>query len=340
MSDYSDLNSSHTNSSYPKLMKGGENLYGRFEFLELNPGITITSLVFISIASVVGTFGNILTLLVMAPRCKTKGNVENIFIVNLAMSDIFVTSIADPMSIIAKIEGEEFFNRIPGLCQTIASICTVSCVTSLMTIGLMSVNRYVYICAHEKYDRLFTKWNCIGMSMSLYFIGGLLVLLNVADIGDHGYDRKSLECIWDRMATYPYTVVYSVTLVWIPSIIIGICYLKIYLYVKVHSRRVADQIQSGASKPLRSYHLAKTLFIIYAVFITCWVPYALLIVIDAHDSFPHELHVSITVFAHLHPSLNWLIYYVTNKKFEDAYKQFFRRCLPGRANSVVPNVHA
>ncbi|XP_045167034.2 melatonin receptor type 1B-A-like [Mercenaria mercenaria] len=320
-------------------IEGNGNIYGRFEFLESKPVLAIASLIFLSIASVVGTFGNIFTLLVMAPRCKTKRNVEYIFIVNLAISDIYVTTFADPISIIAKVEGEEFFNRIPGLCQTIASLCTVSCVTSLMTIGLMSVNRYVFICAHEKYDRIFTKLNCIGMCISLYFVGGLLVLLNAADIGDHGFDRKSLECIWDRMATYPYTVIFSVTLVWIPSIIIGVCYLKIYLYVRAHSKRVADQVQSHSVQPLNSLHLAKTLFLIYAVFITCWVPYALLIVIDADDSFAHELHLYITLFAHLHPSLNWIIYYITNAKFADACKQCFRRIRPCRPNSVTPVVN-
>lgn len=227
----------------------------------------------------------------------------------------------------AKVEGEQFFDQIPGLCQAVASLCTISCVTSLMTIAVMGVNRYFYICAHDQYERIFKKWNCICMCISLYFVGGILVLLNAVNIGDHGFDRKSLECIWDRMATFQYTIAFSIMLVWIPSVVTGLCYLKIYLYVRGHRNRLREQGYTDNTGPcVRSFRLARTLFIIYAVFVTCWAPYALLIVTDSHDNFPHEIHVYITMFAHMHPSLNWLIYCVTNKKFASAYRSYFTKC--------------
>lgn len=216
----------------------------------------------------------------------------------------------------AKVEGEEFFDKVPGLCQLIASLCTVSCVGSLMTIGLMSINRYMYICSHDKYTRIFTKRKSICMCVSVYFVGGFLVLLNAAGIGDHGYDRKSIECIWDRMATQSYTIVFSITLVWIPSIMITTCYLRIYLHVREHSKRMRIHNQMGVSTTMRvNFHLAKTLCIIFIVFITCWAPYALILVTDTKDDYPLEAHVIITVFAHIHPSTNWIIYYYTNKRF-------------------------
>ena len=196
-----------------------------------------------------------------------------------------------------------------------------------MTIAAMSFNRYIYICAHDKYGRIFKKWNSICICVSFYLIGGILVLLNVADIGDHGFDRKSLDCIWDRMATYPYTIFYSLTLFWIPSIVTGICYVKIFLFVSRHRKRIGEQSHTINTRQFkRNIHLAKSLFVIYSVFITCWAPYALLIVIDSEDTFPHEVHLYITIFAHLHPSMNWLIYLVTNKKFADAYKRLINQC--------------
>ncbi|XP_045165615.2 melatonin receptor type 1B-A-like [Mercenaria mercenaria] len=306
----------------PQIMMGTDELhYKRYEFLTLRPEIAIPTLVVLFLATVIGTGGNIITLLVFVIR-RSMRNIESIFLINLVISDLYMTSVADPTSIIAKVEGEDFFTDVPGLCQIVASLCTVSCVTSLMTIGLMSINRFFYICMHEKYERIFTKYRCICVCISLYFVGGFLVLLNAADVGDHGFDSKSLECIWDRMASYPYTVVFS-TLVWIPSILISICYLKIYLYVRAHKKRMREQ---HVSSKLRSFHLAKTLFIIYVVFVTCWAPYALLVVVDSNNTFRHEIHVFITMFAHLHPSINWFIYYKTNKKFAAGYRSLFHRC--------------
>jgi len=226
-----------------------------------------------------------------------------------------------------KLEGEPFFQKYPSVCQIVASLCTVSCVASMFTITAMSVNRYVFICVNESYSRIFSHCNTICMCVSVYLIGAILVSLNFADIGDHGFDPKSLECIWDRMATYPYTVVFSVVMVWIPAIVTASSYARIYIYVRSHSRRVKEVFNSISGDknmvPSRSFHLAKTLGLIYVVFITCWSPYALVLIIDTTDSFPHELHVFCTMFAHLHPSLNWLIYYLTNKKFCQAYKEIF-----------------
>ena len=168
--------------------------------------------------------------------------------------------------------------------------------------------------------------------------GTFIVLLNTADIGDHTFDRKSLECIWDRMATFPYTIVFTIALVWLPLVVTGTCYLRIFTYVRTQRRKIAEH--SELSGAIASAHrkqkaqLAKTLFLIYVVFMTCWVPYALLIVIDSEDKFAHQLHVFSTAFAHLHPSLNWLIYYLTNKRFAEAYR-YILTC--GKQTVVSPD---
>lgn len=292
--------------------------FGRFQFVDETPGVAIPILIILVIASVLGTFGNILILITIYTT-KNLHRLECIFIANLAISDMYVTVFADPLSIVGKLEGEEFFSKIPGFCQMIAFGCTISCVNSLGSIALLSFNRYVFICHHNYYAKIFRKGTCIIMCCCLYAVGLLLVLLNFAGIGGHSFDRKSLECIWDRMETYTYTVVFSVTLVWIPVIVVGFSYLSIFL--KVQKSR--QNTKHAASKRTSSFSsgLAKTLFIIYVVFAACWIPFALLIVLDKDDTFPHEVHLYITVWAHLHPSINWLVYYFTNTKFEAAFNR-------------------
>ena len=171
--------------------------------------------------------------------------------------------------------------------------------------------------------------------MLIYCIGICLVLLNQVGIGDHSFDRKSLQCIWDRMATYQYTVVFSVTLVWIPCLVIGFCYLMLYRYVRKHRKVVPlsqhqnrRKFASQQTAPTRNMQLdvAKTLFLIYAAFVMFWAPYAVIMVIDANDTFSHEAHVVITTFAHLHPSVNWLIYLSTQRRFADAYRSILTIC--------------
>ena len=79
--------------------------FGRHEFLQLNPWIAIPSIIVLAVASLGGTFGNVLTLLAVAFSGKIR-HVEKTFIVNLALSDLYVTAIADPMSIVGKLSIE------------------------------------------------------------------------------------------------------------------------------------------------------------------------------------------------------------------------------------------
>ncbi|VDI28885.1 melatonin receptor type 1A, partial [Mytilus galloprovincialis] len=222
-----------------------------------------------------------------------------------------------------KVEGRPFFMQYPLLCDIIGKVCTVSCIVSLGSITLLSFNRYILICHNSHYEKIFTRRSCIIMCISLYLVGMIMVLLNSAGIGGHGFDDKSLECIWDRMATYSYTVVFSVCLVWIPLIVLGISYLKLFLYVR-HKRKQVTSTENAVHVDNKSLRLAKTIFIVYAVFSICWIPFAMLLVADAKDTFSHEVHLSITVFAHLHPSINWLIYYVTNGNFKTGCLKIFK----------------
>lgn len=201
-------------------------------------------------------------------------------------------------------------------------MCTVSCIVSLGSITLMSFSRFVFICHYKYYETIFRKGTCVAMCVGLYLIGISLILLNLAGIGGHSFDRKSLVCIWDRMATYYYTVTFSVVLVWIPVLFTGLFYICIYSTFRKNCRVVTDMTSHNLQR--KSIGFARTLFLIYAVFTICWVPYAVIIVADRNDSFPHEPHLIITTFAHLHPSLNWLVYYLTNKNFHYAF------------NSIIP----
>ena len=65
------------------------------------PVLTVPYISVISLASVVGTFGNLLVIGSFggSVRCRNPKTVGKIFIVNLACSDLIVTSVINPMAI-------------------------------------------------------------------------------------------------------------------------------------------------------------------------------------------------------------------------------------------------
>lgn len=78
-----------------------ENTFGRFQFVWEAPGIALTSVLILAIAALIGTFGNLLILVSVCHTIKRK-SLEFIFVGNLAVSDLFVTLIVDPINILGK----------------------------------------------------------------------------------------------------------------------------------------------------------------------------------------------------------------------------------------------
>lgn len=224
-----------------------------------------------------------------------------------------------------KLKGHEFFLSIPMTCRIIACLCTISCVTSQLTISILGVHRYICVRYRKLYRRISTKRNCAFTVVGIYSVGIVMVSLNAVGIGDHTFDIKSLECIWDRLATYYYTVFLSVGLMFIPSVAVGLLYLRIYLLVRHFDRRMEVHVKLNGDRypAVRHATSVKTLFIIYAVFTVCWIPHGVLIVLDYDDRYSQVVHVYLSTFAHMHPSLTWIVYYFTSKQFAQAYKQLF-----------------
>lgn len=75
--------------------------FSRLEFVTDTPGVAIPIIIVLVLASIIGTFGNIL-ILVSIFKTQNLHRVECVFIASLALSDMYVTTLADPMSIVGK----------------------------------------------------------------------------------------------------------------------------------------------------------------------------------------------------------------------------------------------
>ena len=90
------MNISDGSSIYP-----GGKVFGRFQFVQESPGVAIGSIFVLTMASIIGNFGNILILVAVFTTLKTK-SLEFIFVGNLAVSDSFVTLVVNPINILGR----------------------------------------------------------------------------------------------------------------------------------------------------------------------------------------------------------------------------------------------
>ena len=65
-----------------------------------------------------------------------------------------------------------------------------------------SFNRYVHICHYQAYNRIFTLRNSVLMAVGLWVVSFLMEMPNFLGWGNHYYDKKSLNCMWDRTHDY------------------------------------------------------------------------------------------------------------------------------------------
>ena len=90
-------------------------VFAKYEFVQTNPWLAFPVVLVLFAASLVGTSGNILIFLSVLFYKKVR-TVESTFIVNLALSDMFVTLIADPFSIVGKLLRKRVYTMNSDFC--------------------------------------------------------------------------------------------------------------------------------------------------------------------------------------------------------------------------------
>ncbi|XP_002742189.1 melatonin receptor type 1B-like [Saccoglossus kowalevskii] len=294
---------------------------------ENDDDMSVGKIAYMAIQTVLLVFGNIGNIMVIG-AVLVNGKIfqaGNIFIINLALADLFVTAFVDVFSVIGVIRSHHYFSNKSALCETIASVCVIACIASLWNIMAISINRYIYICKHTFYKIVYTKQNTIIMVIGIWIVCALLDLPNFLGWGGHGYDHKTMVCTYERTASYSYTISLLTVAVYIPVVVVTVCYFNLFLFVRRQKLRIASTYsQSKTERKInsRDIQLLKTLFFIFVVFFVCWAPYAAVVMGDRRDEFPPYIHATVIILAHANSSLNSIMYGVMNKRFRQNYIQF------------------
>ncbi|XP_052763779.1 melatonin receptor type 1B-B-like [Mya arenaria] len=281
----------------------------------------------VSVALFVGTFGNLI-ILVVSITTRAMNRVGRDFVINLALADLCVAAVADPMCILGVVKGERWFQGRWLLCEVVASMCLTACFCAFLSLTLLTLNRYVYVCANGWYHRIYKRPICIALCACAWITGFLMEFPNFVGWGDHYFDKKNHQCIWDRTASFSYTLVVSAGFIGSPLVMMGACFIMIFY--KIYKRK-KDVFSLNLEDPLRmrkvwveSLRSSRTLLVVFLAFVVCWTPYAIVTAMDVNNSFSYELHLFITLLAHLHSSLNFIIYMACNSNFR---KQVLRVCM-------------
>jgi hypothetical protein len=128
----------------------------------------------------------------------------------------------------------------------------------------------VFICHNGVYKKWFSKGRTYVYCVLTWMLGFSIDIPNLAGWGGHYYDKETLSCAWDRLASQSYSIFFPMSSIIIPGILIMICYLRIFLFARESSNKIAQMNKNSSSDFRRSFKIAKGLFVSFMIFLVCW----------------------------------------------------------------------
>lgn len=201
---------------------------------------------------IVAIIGNLLVL-VSILRAYSLFSPSITLLCSLSMSDLLVGLVLQPLYIANSLTGNSPLKQ--ALNTTVFAVCGVS----LLTMAVISVDRFLALHYHMRYPNLMTRHRAIYTTVTLWIFVFMLSFLN----------------FWTINAYY----LTSAASILICLLVSTVCYIKIYCIVKQHQLQIHTQQKAVETNTtdinqtmLRSTKNAKNTFIYYIVMILCYTP--------------------------------------------------------------------
>ena len=285
-------------------------------------GLEVTLSIIICLMSILD---NSLVVYVVHKDSTLKG-LTNIFIHNLALTDISMASLHMPFWVITLYTGTWIFSET--WCEIQAVIqCTLG-LASILSMGLIAFNRYIRVVKPALYSRLFPSRRMARFYCALVWIASLLL----ATPPLYGWGKMAYHPIF-AFCTFNWTIEHiSWAIVTIGGVINGTAVSIIYSYYKIYKTLKgstenlnAHRIQDGApssGRPATDIRLLKTSFTVVCVFLITWGPMSAVVIFEIAGSFiPREIYMAAVYLMFTSSLANPIIYGIMTPHFQVAFKR-------------------
>uniref|UniRef100_A0A1A8G5W4 Alpha-1A adrenergic receptor n=1 Tax=Nothobranchius korthausae TaxID=1143690 RepID=A0A1A8G5W4_9TELE len=328
----------------------------------LVPGLSVVKTVILGLTLGVfilfGIVGNILVILSVVCHRNLR-TVTYYFIVNLAVADLMLSSTVLPFSAIFEILDRWVFGR--AFCNVWAAVDVLCCTASIMSLCVISVDRYIGVSYPLRYPSIMTKRRGLLAVMLLWVLSFVISIGPLFGWKEPAPQDESVCKITEEPG---YAIFSAVGSFYLPLTIILVMYCRVYVVAhresqglreghkteKSDSEQVILRIHRGNTavsedealcsrthfalrllKFSREKKAAKTLGIVVGCFILCWLPFFLVLPIGS--IFP-AYRPSDTVFkitfwlGYFNSCINPIIYPCSNQEFKKAFQSLLRvHCL-------------
>uniref|UniRef100_A0A3Q2PPZ8 Opioid receptor delta 1 n=1 Tax=Fundulus heteroclitus TaxID=8078 RepID=A0A3Q2PPZ8_FUNHE len=285
-----------------------------------------------SLICVVGLLGNVLVMYGVIRYTKMK-TATNIYIFNLALADALATSTL-PFQSAKYLMSTWPFGEL--LCKAVIAIDYYNMFTSIFTLTMMSVDRYIAVCHPVKALDFRTPAKAKLINVCIWILSSVVGVPVIIMALLWFYPSGNTACMlrfpkpewyWDTLMKICVFIFAFV----VPVLVITICYGLMILRLK------SVRLLSGSKEKDRNLRrITRMVLVVVAAFIVCWTPIHLFIIVKTIVEIDHRnllvmasWHLCIAL-GYTNSSLNPMLYAFLDENFKRCFRDF---CLPYRSRS-------
>nr|XP_055042936.1 trace amine-associated receptor 3-like [Misgurnus anguillicaudatus] len=275
-------------------------------------------------------FGNLL-IIISISHFKQLQSPTHLIVQSLAVCDCLLGSLVMPYSMVRSVEGCWFLGDV--VCKVHSSLDLTFCMSSLIHLSLISIDRYWAICDPLKYKMRITN-DTVTVFITFTWIFSFVYSFSVVFTG---VTAVGMETLILQMICFGACAVF-INKEWglisfilsfiIPGAIMSSLYIIIFNVVKKHAKVLSEKVSvtttsvNSQSSAHRERKAAKTLALVMAVFFLCWLPFSIAAAVDPFLKFvtPGVVFEALVWFAYFNSACNPLIYGFFYPRFQKAFK--------------------
>ena len=240
-----------------------------------------------------------------------RANKLNWFTVNVCVTTMLLSGIMISMSIM------RFTNTSNSLpCRTQSYLNIMAACQMMYSHSVVAVSRLLTIVYSNR--RIFRSIACIWLSILIGWVVGFLIALPFA-VQD-GFACSSSS----RVGFLPYYILFGILI--IPVMIVAICYIRIFFFVRRSSKRVRTEGRAKNNvSQARDVRLIKTMVITFTVFVIGWVPLFIEQVFNSYITVPSSVDTLFQILPLFSMLFDIILLIYTNQPVRFIILQLIRR---------------
>uniref|UniRef100_A0A8C2ESE6 Trace amine-associated receptor 4-like n=1 Tax=Cyprinus carpio TaxID=7962 RepID=A0A8C2ESE6_CYPCA len=272
-------------------------------------------------------FGNLL-IIISISHFKQLQSPTHLIVRSLAASDCLLGSLVMPYSMVRSVEGCWYLGDF--VCKVHSSLDMTFCISSILHLSLISVDRYWAIFDPLRYKIRVTN-NTVTVFTTFIWLFSFLYSFSIVFSGVNKIGLESFimqfYCVGSCVLVFnkQWGIICPILTFFLPGMIMSSLYIKIFYVARKHAKVMSERVTGGLksqSSAHRERKAAKTLAIVLCVFLFCWLPNFTAAALAPFFNLwtPAAVFDALFWFAYFNSTCNPLIYGFFYPCFQKAFK--------------------